>query len=425
VIDPLILARGVHIAATVLAGGAVCFLVLVAEPAARRARAARPVDLVPLRRRLTLAVWTALAVAILSGVGWLVLLAADLYGAPVLEVCLNGGVWSVLTETRFGQVAGARLALALLLGLLILWPATRLPQLAAAAGLIVLLALIGHAGATPGPAGRVHLASDTVHLLAAGAWVGGLPALALLLSHARRAANPAWNAVTTVATNRFSLLGIACVGALLASGSINSWNLLAGPRDLVATDFGRLVLLKIGLFAAMVVIAAVNRFHLTPRLAAPTALRALQRNSLAEIGLGLCVLLLVGALGTMAPTAHEHVHAPSAEIPPDAAFVHIHSSEAMAEVTIAPGHAGPARASIRLTREDSSIFAAAEVMLVLTPQAQAGAPPLSRAATRLSDGTWQVDGLEIGQPGIWIVKLTVTPGTGAPFVLDAPVVIDR
>ena len=90
---------------------------------------------------------------------------------------------------------------------------------------------------------------------------------------------------------------VMAVGMLLASGLINSWNLPARPRDLVATDFGRLVLLKIGLFAAMVTIAAVNRFHLTPRLAAPTAQRALQRNSLGETGLGLCVLVLVGCWG--------------------------------------------------------------------------------------------------------------------------------
>ena len=97
----------------------------------------------------------------------------------------------------------------------------------------------------------------------------------------------------------------------------------------------------------------------------------------------------------------------------------------MAEVTIDPGRAGRARASIRLTREESSVFAAAEVMVALTPKAQTGAAAISRPATRLSDGTWQVDGLEIGQPGIWIMKLTVAPRTGEPFVLDAPVVIER
>ena len=78
---------------------------------------------------------------------------------------------------------------------------------------------------------------------------------------------------------------------------------------------------------------------LTPRAA--DRLPALARNSLAEAALGLGVLLLVGALGTLPPAAHRHS---STEIPPDAAFTHIHDVAAMADVTIDPGRAGPARA---------------------------------------------------------------------------------
>ncbi len=95
-----------------------------------------------------------------------------------------------------------------------LWPAARLLQLAAAACLIALLALIGHAGATPGLAGRTHLAGDMVHLLAAGAWLGGLPALAMLLAHACSTRKPTWRAFAVRATGRFSLLGIVSVAAL-------------------------------------------------------------------------------------------------------------------------------------------------------------------------------------------------------------------
>jgi putative copper resistance protein D len=127
VIDPLILFRAVHIAATVLASGTVAFTVLVAEPAAGAALA----DFSALRRRLTWIVWIALAVAILSEAGWLVLLSAEIYGAPVIAVCLHGGVWTVLTDTRFGLVSTVRLALGALLAVLIPWPATRLLQLAA------------------------------------------------------------------------------------------------------------------------------------------------------------------------------------------------------------------------------------------------------------------------------------------------------
>jgi copper transport protein len=248
-----------------------------------------------------------------------------------------------------------------------------------------------------------------------------LPALALLLAHARHDRARGWRTLTAAATQRFSRLGIVCVGALLVSGVINSWNLLAGPRDLVATDYGRLVLLKIGLFVAMVGIAAVNKYHLTPQLTAPGALRALQRNSLVETGLGLCVLLFVGALGTMAPTVHAHTL--SAEIPPDAAFVHIHDSEAMADVTIDPGHAGRTTATIHVTREDSSEFPAKVVALALDPP-KPGGKTVERATKRMLDGSWQADDLDIPQPGIWTLRVTVTPKSGQPILLDAPIVIE-
>ena len=416
-IDPLILFRAVHIAATALASGTVAFMLLVADPAAGAAQA----DFSPLRRRLTWIVWIALVVAILAEAGWLVWLSADIYGAPIIAVCLHGGVWSVLTDTRFGLVSTVRLALALLLAALIAWPATRLLQLAGGAALIALIALVGHAGATPGIAGDIHLASDIVHLLAAGTWLGGLPALALLLARTRRAGDPAWQRFAIGATRRFSWLGVICVAALLATGIINSWNLLGGPRNLVTTDYGRLVMLKIGLFVAMVGVAAANRFHFTPQLPAAVALRALQHNSLAETGLGLIVLLLVGALGTLSPSGHSH--SINADVPPDAAFVHIHTSEAMAEVTIEPGRTGTANAHIRVLRDDFSEFPAKTVELTLGPPG-AGLK-IVRTTAHLPDGNWEVNALNLAEPGVWTVRVIIQNNRAAPIVLDAPIMIDR
>ena len=397
-IDPIIMARAVHFAATTLAGGTVAFMALVATPAFGRAR-----GIAPLRRRANMMTWTALAAATASGAAWLALLAADIYGAPLVDVCLQGGLWQVLSGTHFGAVWGARLVAALLLAVLLVWPALRWLQLAAAAGLIALLALIGHAGATPGAAGQLHLASDAVHLIAAGLWLGGLPALALLLSWSMPPRGLAARAAA-----RFSTLGVASVAALLASGIINSWMLLSSPRDLIATDYGRLLFLKIGLFAAMLAIAAVNRFHLTPQLAGASARRALMRNSLAETVLGAGVLLLVGALGTMEPAAHHHL--PDIAIPADAAFVHIHSEQAMADVMIGPGRAGIADASIRVMHEDSSEFPTDGIRLTLDPP-EPGPQPIDRAAVHQSDGTWRVDRLELGGSGNWIVRVIVSAST--------------
>lgn len=421
-VDPFILARSVHIAATILAAGTLAFLVLVAEPAAGASQTSPPVEFSALRRRLTLTIWLALGAAILSGAVWLALVASDVLDAPAVDVFLQGGVWRVAADTRFGQVTGMRLVLALLLGVLVPWPATQRLALVTAACLLALVASTGHAGATPGFSGRVHLLSDMVHLLSAGAWVGALPAFAVLLGEAYRRNDPAWRAIAIRTTRRFGWLGMVCVATLLVSGAFNSWNLLAGPRDLVATDYGQLLLLKIVLFGAMVTIAAVNRYRLTPQLPAPAALRALQRNSLAETALGIGVLLLVGALGILEPMTHAHPS--SLPIPADATFVHMHSSEAMAEVTIDPARAGSATVTIRVSREDSTKFAVREVKLVLDPPA-AGAMPVERAAMRMADGTWRAAEVGIPKAGNWTVRLIITPETGQPILLDAPIVIER
>jgi uncharacterized membrane protein len=312
--------------------------------------------------------------------------------------------------------------LALLLGLLLPWPTTRWLQVTIAAAFLALPALVGHAGATPGLQGHLHLASDMLHLLAAGAWLGGLPAFAFLLWRARRSTGRGRDAFVVRVVDRFSRLGVFSVGILLASGLVNSWNLLNGPRDLIALDYGRLVALKITLFGAMVAIAAVNKFYLTPHLPKPAALRALQRNSLAEICLGLCVLTFVALLGTLPPAAH--VHAASTGIPPDAAFVHIHTSEVMADVTIEPGRAGRTDVVIRVSREDFSNYPAKDVRLALDSP-MAGAQTIERTAVEQPDGSWLVNDLTLAPSGIWTTRVIVQPAGGDAIVLDAPVVIGR
>jgi copper transport protein len=96
----------------------------------------------------------------------------------------------------------------------------------------------------------------------------------------------------------------------------------------------------------------------------------------------------------------------------------------MADVTIAPGRAGPVRATIRVSREDSTDFAVKELRLALDPPIATG-KSIERAAVRRPDGTWQIDRIGLEQAGIWTVRVIVVPASGQPFVLDAPIVIER
>jgi putative copper resistance protein D len=88
-------------------------------------------------------------------------------------------------------------------------------------------------------------------------------------------------------------------------------------HSLIDTAYGRLLLLKVVLFAAMVSLAGVNRQSLLPRLSGNAGteqgartVQQLVRSALAEIAIGIAIILVVGLLGIMAPAnqlaAHLH-----------------------------------------------------------------------------------------------------------------------
>ncbi len=128
--------------------------------------------------------------------------------------------------------------------------------------LVVSLAWCGHAGSGMGIGGDAHLAADAVHLAAAAIWVGGLIPLLLLL----RPRLPLTPLDRYGMVRRFSTLAMWSVALLVLSGVINTWFMTNGFRDLIGTDYGDLVLIKVALLLIMLGFAALNRFRLTPRL---------------------------------------------------------------------------------------------------------------------------------------------------------------
>ena len=315
--DVLIGIRAIHLAATVMLAGAIFFQLLVAEPAFQTSNAA-PSIVTAMRAWQARLMWITLAVGIVSGAAWLVEIAAIISGQTRFEALSNGTAWTVATETQFGHAWTIRLVAATFLaGWLLVFAATdtaslsrwRWVPLGVAGCFVGAIAWAGHSGATPGRTGDLQLASDVVHLLAAAAWVGGLVPLAILLAFARRAANEQAAGLAAGVAYRFSTLGIASVGGLLATGLVNSWALVGSMRAFVETDYGCLLLLKIILFAVMLVLAIVNRLRLLPHVRDVGAMSQLQRNSLTEAVLGVMVIVIVAALGTIEPAIHA-MHAP-------------------------------------------------------------------------------------------------------------------
>jgi putative copper resistance protein D len=320
---PLVIARAVHFAATLLLTGGLAFRCFVATPvfhAGVPTKAGAALDGF-LDRRLAWIIWAALAAALVSWAAWLVLLAGEIGGMPVAQALSEGLPWTVLTQTTFGDAWMLRAEMATALAVLLL--AQRLAARRQQGGFILdiicamlaaafaaAIAWTGHAAGMEGMDGAIHLASDALHLVAAGAWLGALWPLALLLTAAHRAGDPGSAAIAHQATQRFSILGMISVAAILATGVVNTWEILGPAAFSFGADYNRLLLAKVVLFAAMVAIAVYNRQRLTPRLSAARdcgrAMRQLRWNSLIETALGLLVLAIVAVLGRMTPHMHMH-----------------------------------------------------------------------------------------------------------------------
>ncbi len=247
-------------------------------------------------RALTLRRSVNIGLAVLASVSaalWLLCFSAGLAGNEGMVGTLRG----VLLESSFGAVWLVRLSLALLLVAVSL---SGRPALIVAPAFLLLAcegwqghaALWGFAGA----------ATQVLHVTSAAAWIGGLVPLGRLVATARR--SPVDVARAAAVLLRFSRFGIVAVLMIAVTGVMNTWWMLGGFPDL-SNSYGRVLLLKVGLFSAMVALAALNRRALIRDIATSSGktLRTLSRNIALEQILGVGVLLDVSALGLMDPFA--------------------------------------------------------------------------------------------------------------------------
>jgi putative copper resistance protein D len=298
----LVASRLVHYGAmTALFGAAMFPLYAYREPDGE------PAALV--RGRVRWMVWAA-GVALLSGLMWFALSTASMTGNAA-DAVRPAALWTVVSEMPFGAIWAARMVLTLVTLGAVLVGGERLrgPVAGLAGALLASIALTGHAQAEAGSARTLHILADGLHLLAAGAWLGALIAIGALVRWAAQAGVHE-RLVLAKAIRRFSRIGYGAVAALIGSGLVNATFLVGSFSGLVGSGYGRLLLVKLALFAAMLAFAAVNRLWISPALdaphdlvSAPPWLSRLRRNVIAEQALGALVLAVVAVMGTWAPPA--------------------------------------------------------------------------------------------------------------------------
>ncbi|MGW2717187.1 copper resistance CopC/CopD family protein [Streptomyces sp. NPDC001492] len=243
------------------------------------------------------------------------LLAPGLQGAygtmGTLGDVFRPGTYTDLLTTEVGVVAACRVLMWVLAAIALAAllqggdraarsPGWRVGALAVGLGLLRTTSMTGHnsEGTHPGW-GAV---ADLVHLLGVSVWLGGLTVLLLGVLPRRRP-----DELSAVVTGYSRLAGVS-VAAIVAAGAVLTWQVVGSFDALFHTGYGRLLLVKLAVLAAVLLIARRSRGWVRTRLDIAvllrgdrTTVRPFVHSVAAETGLVLVVLAATSLLVTSAP----------------------------------------------------------------------------------------------------------------------------
>jgi copper transport protein len=322
-----------------------------------------------------------------------------LTGVALHGATLTGGLalgdaafWSIALATPQATSVGATL---LGLGLAFVLA----PRLAGASGRVAAIlgaaVALGAAGVTghSAAAGWMWWAVAAVHVLAAGFWIGSLPPLL----NALRAASLA-DAAALV--QRFSRVAVPAVMLLALAGGALALQRMHGLEDLLVTDYGGLVLLKIAGAALLIAVAALNKFALTPAVAraAPRAARRLR------LAIGAELALMAGVVAVAAALAHTDPHAGHpADAPAPAVTLRLESGERIAAVELHPAKPGRNALSVTFRKRDGTKLAPLEATLELALPGRIEGFVIKLSP--IGDGKFAGDIAELAVAGRWQLRI--------------------
>ena len=363
--------------------------------------------------------WTALAVAgvllALDSIAWIALTGVKAAGFGLGELFR----WSLsqdVIETGFGRAWAIRALLGIALAVVAVVAQRRrsaptAPLLFLGSAIAVTPALSGHARLE----GALGILSDAVHVLAAGVWAGGLAYLALVLVEA---GGGRWS-LAADAVPRFSLLAVASVIALAATGLVSGFLEVRSLDALWNTTYGQLLLAKAALLVPLVALGAYNNRVSVPRIRASVPAARARRSFARAVGLELALLLVVVGVTTALvwlPPGKAQSVASSGPVSREGKI-----GPYTYEVTVDPARTGPNAVHVYLLDRKGQLAHADEMALSATlPEIDVGPLEFRTSAAGHGHAT-AVATLPL--PGTWSLKLDVRKGDFDEWsaVMDLPI----
>jgi copper transport protein len=393
------------------------------------------------------------------GMGWVVTLVASIAGLALYGPYVSGlGIGEAFSTSLLGDTVGERLGEIWLVRIVVLLLAVpllmvlfrrvvpdtddaganarpgRLPAWWLPLGAVVAIAL----AATPGLSGHAvsgdwvsaAVVADTVHVLAMGVWLGGIVVLAAVTLRRSNTIEQLWEAVP-----RFSRVALGCIVVLAGTGAFQTWRQVGSLDALRSTDYGRILTVKLVLFAAIVVFAAFSReivlrlFGIPERSASTvpavtggsdddlpastdtvdqdeiddaSEVRHLRRSVWSEIVLAVAVLAATALLVNAAPA--RTAVAQGSEV--GAVGVTMKSKKVWVDFTAAPGVKGPNDVHANTLTPSGAPLDVTELKVTIDLPDR-NIAPIDVALRRLSPGHYYAPGFDVPLAGDW--RVTAKP----------------
>jgi copper transport protein len=266
------------------------------------------------------------------------------------------------------------------------------------------MSFAGHAFAGGGP---VFAAIDWFHLVAVASWLGTLGGLALLAWRLRRM--PAdRRVVLRAALSRHSRVAMIAAPVVVLTGLANSPIVIGEARNVVASEYGDLVLAKATLFSAAVAIGAIN-FLLVRRGSTARATTLIGGEAL----LGLVAVAVAATMLSIQPAASRvatlsnsanqtaHVYGTAGSSNVHAAISIPAPGDQLYQVVVTDPATGAPRTDVKA------------VAIEFTPASGTGLATKRVGMTRTQDTSiWSVQGAFTPEVGAWTIGVLVQRGGG-------------